>query len=699
MSATAPYIKQVDAKPGAPGAASGAPAKPHPKLGINATRSCNDCLGWLLLIAGVALIIATASTAFKIGKPMQLLLGVDYLGNICGQEPVPANLSITDWPSRKLLWYPLTFDFKQRRLLTTEALKLGVCVAACPPPLSLVRPYGQNGAAAPPPWLVLFNSTPSFNRCMPDIFTFDCQGNADCRAFITESNATFANAAALGDMVNGALNEVRTHFWTIYVGLAIAIGLCFLWMLLLRRILTTFVKLSLALVFLLLVGLGILFTALRQKALAETPPNASSGDWYLAGLAISFGLAVCFLVLLYFIWRDIMIACDIIEEATRVPVAIPTLIVTPPATLFFVIGFVSFAVVLAVFIQASSENIDIMLPVPNFLNRSDTKTAALVNSSGAALANINFNDTFTVKDVHFANWRPYAHIYNLFFFLWMFGLMNALCFMTISLCTVYWYFSNPGDDKSPPLGAVAKAFGVALRYHLGTLAFGSLLVAIIQTIRIVLAIVEKKMQEAKELNDTAKIMFKLAQCCLGCLEWIVKFINKNAYIVGAIDGSSFFPAAKKALELIGHNAMSVGALGIISEYVILFGKIIITCGTLIASYFIIKAAGAADGVSGGAIMLFIIGLLSFLIASLFANIFSVCIDTLLICYCYDRDEPEPNYFPSDLAKHVQSMQAHKKGAVDPGPNKAAAGRDAAVPMREMAGNRPKEVPAADIIDL
>lgn len=671
----APYQKQVGDIP-----RKEPEGKPHPTVGINAPRGCTDCLGFIIFIAGVVLIAVTAHTAFTLGNPLRLLLGNDYLGNICGESPIPANLTVSDWPERTLLWYPLTFDFKEKRLLITEALSLGVCVKKCPGPGEIVVPYGQVGATPPPKWYVLFNSTPTFYRCMPELFTFDCQGDLTCLENINLSNSTFASAASLGNFANNALEEIRTNFWTIYVGVGIALVLSFVWMMLLRRILTVFVKLTLFLVFLLLVGVSILFFMLRKNELEKALPNTSTADWFLAGAIGGACLAFGFLVLMYFIWRDIIIACDIIEESTRVPVDIPSLIVLPPGTLFFVIGFASFAVVLAVFIQSCGENLTLNVKTPSLFNMSNPATQSLLNGS-SSLAEINASTMFAATEIHFPNWRPYAHVYNLFFFLWMFGLLNAICFMTISLCTVFWYFSTPGDDKNPPIGSVGTALCMTLRYHLGTLAFGSMLVAIVQTVRIVLLLLEKKMAEAKELGDATKCMFKMAHCCLGCLEWIVKFINKNAYIVQAIMGTNFFTSARKALNLLGSNVVAVGALTVISEYVILFGKILVTCCTIIASYFIIQAAGAASGVTGGVILLFIIGLLSFLIASLFANIFSVCIDTMLICYCYDRDTPDTNYFPSDLAKHVESMQARKQGSVDPGKNNSAKGTNAE-PMKE-----------------
>jgi choline transporter-like protein 2/4/5 len=671
MTSAVPYEKAKDGE-----------SRPHPTVGINAQRECNDLWAWLLLIIGVALIIATANTAFSIGKPMRLILGSDYLGNICGKDdPAPSNLTVSDWSRRTLLWYPVTFDYRTKKLLTSEALDLGVCVSRCPAPFEVVQPYGFKGGSQPPPWLVLFNSTPQYYRCMPLLFTFNCQNDSSCLSTIASSNTTFSSAAALGGFANEAMNEVRLYFWTIYVGVAISLVLCFVWMILLRNLLTYFVKFSLFLLFAVLLGIAILFFALRAQRV--TAGDAASADWFLAGGVIAVAVVFGYLIVLWFLWNDIMTSCDIIEEATRVPTDIPTLIVLPPATLFWALCFASFAVVLAVFIQASSENLELSVPVPSYINTSNTGSVGALLGNNSRF-NLTTNGTFTAVNVNFPNWRPYAHIYNLFFFLWAFGLLNAICFQCVALCTVFWYFSNPGNNKTPPLGAVMRAFWIVMRYHIGTLAFGSLIVAIIQTVRVILAIIEYRLKQTAGKDNTAvTLMLRCAQCCLACLECVVNFVNKNAYIVQAVEGLSFFPAARMAMTYLGENVGTVGSLSIITNYVMLFTKLIVTGGTVIASYFIISAAGAASGVTGGVILLFIIAVLSFFVACLFANLFEVCIDSMLICYCFDKHHKEDpvNYYPPDLAARVEKVADKRNGVAGGAPDVAAAGARAE-PMKE-----------------
>ncbi|CAN0589016.1 unnamed protein product, partial [Ectocarpus sp. 12 AP-2014] len=66
-----------------------------------------------------------------------------------------------------------------------------------------------------------------------------------------------------------------------------------------------------------------------------------------------------------------------------------------------------------------------------------------------------------------------------------------------------------------------------LRFHTGTAAFGSLIIAIIKTIRAMLTYMQKKLQ--KSGSKAAQAVLCCLSCFFWCLEKCVKFINKNAY--------------------------------------------------------------------------------------------------------------------------------------------------------------------------
>ena len=72
----------------------------------------------------------------------------------------------------------------------------------------------------------------------------------------------------------------------------------------------------------------------------------------------------------------------------------------------------------------------------------------------------------------------------------------------------------------------------------------------------------------------------------------MKFLNKNAYIQTAIFGYSFCTAAKKAFFLIARNIMRVMAVGVVSEVVLILGKVcrVVTAQTSVVEGHVISLA-------------------------------------------------------------------------------------------------------------
>ena len=129
----------------------------------------------------------------------------------------------------------------------------------------------------------------------------------------------------------------------------------------------------------------------------------------------------------------------------------------------------------------------------------------------------------------------------------------------------------------------------------GSLAFGSLILAIVRFIRVILEYVDEKLKTAK--NPVAEFAMKSVllvakspvltshmllsrclKCCFWCLEKCLKFLNRNAYILIAVYGNSFCPAAKDAFMLLMRNIVRVWVLDKVSDFLLFLGKLLITIG-------------------------------------------------------------------------------------------------------------------------
>jgi solute carrier family 44 protein 1 (choline transporter-like protein) len=67
-----------------------------------------------------------------------------------------------------------------------------------------------------------------------------------------------------------------------------------------------------------------------------------------------------------------------------------------------------------------------------------------------------------------------------------------------------------------------------VRYHLGSVALGSFLIAVVQFARVVLKCAEKYLHSHR--GKCVDCALKCCQCCLYCFEKILKYMSRNAYI-------------------------------------------------------------------------------------------------------------------------------------------------------------------------
>ena len=539
------------------------------------------------------------------------------------------------------------------------------------PPGSYVETYGATAAddnGLPGPnnanpllrrgWYNIMNTSLQLNRCIPKFNSFICPNStaqerrdyASCVASKGPAGRAFNRLLEYRSVGEAGMQELQENWWILLLSIAICIVLAFLWLFILRRLVKPVVVVTMVLVLILLAGCGYFLFYQYEKVKAANANQAEkpkSQDYYFYGAIAVWVVTFIYVCVVLFLFKDIMVACDIIEEASKIPVQMPTMMLVPPVIVVLVVPFLLFWAFTAVYIYTSAKKITLETPDVNIGSGSVT------------------NATVTTKTWESDNWRPWAQLYNVFMFLWVYGWLNAIGYMVLAMCAVFWYWSNPGDDKKTDHG-VMTAVRLTLCNHLGTVAIGSLIVAIIQVIRIVLTAFEYRMKSAAEKSETLRFIMCCAQCCLAYLERVVKFINKNAYIVCAMTGENFFRSAKHALSLLVDNALSVGAVSIIGEYVMLFGKLMITAASTAVCYAIMtnnKKAREATGDSnaGFFLMLAVVAVVSYFIAAVFINVFGVCIDTVLLSYCYDLEQhngaDKPFFFPSDLAKHVDAAKA------------------------------------------
>ena len=149
-----------------------------------------------------------------------------------------------------------------------------------------------------------------------------------------------------------------------------------------------------------------------------------------------------------------------------------------------------------------------------------------------------------------------------------------------------WYYNHgANEDLDSP---VSRSFKMAFRYHFGSLAFGAFILAVVQFLQ---AMVEAFKAQAESSGADRNVCFETIinclRCCLACVERIVQFLNKTAYIQIAIRGKNFCMAAKDGFEIVWSNGMRYLIVAGVGEIMMFLGKLMIAAGTTALFYVLI----------------------------------------------------------------------------------------------------------------
>ena len=130
-------------------------------------------------------------------------------------------------------------------------------------------------------------------------------------------------------------------------------------------------------------------------------------------------------------------------------------------------------------------------------------------------------------------------LYAFFSFAWSSQIFRNIVHTTVAglMATFYFLHSNLSRVPSP----VWRSFSRSMTTSFGSIAFGSLIVAVIQTLR---HMVQRGRREGE--SNIASVIF---DCILGIVETLAEYFNYYAYIQVAIYGKPYIQAAKDTFQL------------------------------------------------------------------------------------------------------------------------------------------------------
>lgn len=237
-------------------------------------------------------------------------------------------------------------------------------------------------------------------------------------------------------------------------------------------------------------------------------------------------------------------------------------------------------------------------------------------------------------------------LYHFFGLLWTFNWIIGIAEVTICGAVADWYWTFHGDKQKS--FAVLRSFGRTLRYHLGSVAFGALLLGIIQFIRAIMLYFQAQMR-GKE-NKLSRIALSIVNVILACFERFIRFLTKNAYVMIGVYGYSFCTSARRGFKIIVNNPLRVGAINCVNIFVMFLGKLFITLITTIAAFVYLKNY---TNLNFYYFPLGFIAIWSFVVACIVVSIYDMAVHTILFCFVEDEarndgSSDKPYHMSSDL---------------------------------------------------
>lgn len=177
--------------------------------------------------------------------------------------------------------------------------------------------------------------------------------------------------------------------------------------------------------------------------------------------------------------------------------------------------------------------------------------------------------------------------YFIFATLWCNALVMAMGIFVVAASVCMWYYNHGANSEldSP----VTRSFKMGLRYHFGSLAFGSFILAVVQFMQFMVEVFKKQAESTGAAsNKCFEYVISCLRCCLACVERIVQFINETAYIQIALRGKNFCMAAKDGFEIVWSNGMRYLIVAGVGGIMMFIGRLLIATGTTALFYCLIS---------------------------------------------------------------------------------------------------------------
>ncbi|KAJ8642821.1 hypothetical protein MRB53_004569 [Persea americana] len=646
---------------------------------IKHNRKCRDLVFLILFIAFWVAMIVNSSFAFNQGNPLRLMYGLDYKGNVCGNkhaDPDLSELELRYWLNPNQV-YQSGLKGSQFKLADARS----VCLMECPEPsddgLNWVCDYPEGDIhISVDDWIdrnydyyefltpEMRNSSLQLQGpCYPVIFPsnnvyWSCQfvaraSNSSLKHWKQMGGVNINEDLLIDKTIHRAINSPSAVLkryvadigktWAVLIvcGGILPLFLSVIWLLMIRHFVAAMTWITVILFNALIVSVTMFFYTkagwIGNDAVSVVI-GASDPYLHISGREVNHLRAVAILMTVVMIIailssiaivRRILMATSVLKVAAKVIGEVHALIIFPiiPYTILVIFYMFWFSAALHLFSSGQ-------------ILRNDCNANCCAYDLKIKRVNC---DSCCGYSIHYTPHIAIAILFHLFGCFWATQFFIASSSTVIAGSVASYYWARGQTSQEIPFLPVFSSMKRLMRYSLGSVAIGSLIVSIVESVRYILECIRRRLKHTNiaPLSWIGKMMSCSSQCCLGCIEWTIRSVNRNAYIMIAITGKGFFRASSIATGLIMNNILRIGKVNVLGDVILFLGKLCVSLTCAVFAFLMLdthKYKSAHNKISSPLFPVLACWGLGYVVATLFFAVVEMAIDTIILSFCQDAEE-------------------------------------------------------------
>ena len=399
------------------------------------------------------------------------------------------------------------------------------------------------------------------------------------------------------------------------------------------------------------------------------PAGDEVETWKYASYVMS-GFAGLTLIFTLLMIPKIKVAVACIKVASQAVGSMPSILMFPMFPFLVTFVFLAYWVVVTAFLWSAGDTVAVYLSNEgeSVFEPSLERTVYTQADSSGKFWDCP-NESNCLYETQWDEFLQYSLIYHVFGGLWVMQFIVAYGQVVIAGAISQFYWLG-GDKAEMPRAPVLSFMYRAIRYHAGSIALGSFIIAVVQFIRLVLEYIDHKTQQLQEKHEFLKYIMYLLKYLMWYLEKVLKFINKNAFIVVAVKGTGYCSSAYTAIKLILGNLARIAAVNTLAGILTFLGKLSVTAGCFFLGMAMAQLPQYTDPSQDTYLLSpllpsLLCAAVASIVGSLFFNVFDMAIDTIFLSFCEDCEENggKAQHAPALLIEAIGMRKKNKEATV------------------------------------